>query len=218
MLCAVPFDFIEPCLPATAYEPPSGEQWLHELGHDGYRLIARKNAGRITLYGRERNDLTERFPLIVEALINLRQRSCLIDGEAVACGDDGIPSFDHLQDGRLDENVLLYAFDLIEFDGIDLRRDPLTKRKAALEYMLADAAPGIRFNRHFDERDGSLFFHQACKLGLEGVVSKRCDSRYVSGRTLHWIKVRNPNSPAAKRNAAVVGSCSLNRAMSAAHA
>jgi bifunctional non-homologous end joining protein LigD len=197
--CTLPFDFIEPCLPATAYEPPSGEQWSHEIMHDGYRLIARKEPGRITLYSRDGNNLTERFPLIVEAVANLRSRSCIIDGEAVACGDDGIPSFDRLQSRRFDESVFLYAFDLIEFDGGDLRRDPLTKRKATLDYMLARAAPGIRFNRQFEEPDGSLFLHQACKLGLEGTVSKRCDSRYVSGRSLHWIKVRNPNSPAARR-------------------
>jgi bifunctional non-homologous end joining protein LigD len=197
--CTLPFDFIEPCLPTTACEPPSGEQWLHEIKHDGYRLIVRKEPGRITLYSRDGNNLTERFPLIVDALANLRSRSCIIDGEAVACGDDGIASFDHLQSQRFDEIVFLYAFDLIEFDGDDRRRDPLTKRKATLEYLLAQAAPGIRFNQQFEEPGGSLLFHQACKLGLEGIVSKRCDSRYVSGRSLHWIKVRNPNSPAARR-------------------
>jgi len=197
--CAFPVDFIEPCLPATAYEPPSGEQWLHEIMHDGCRLIVRKEPGRITLYSPAGNNLTERFPLIVEALANLRSRSCILDGEAVACGDDGIPSFGHLQSRRFDESVFLYAFDLIEFDGADLRRDPLTKLKATLEYLLAQAAPGICFNRHFKESDGSLFFQQACELGLEGIVSKRCDSRYISGRSLHWIKVRNPNSLAARR-------------------
>ena len=200
--CTLPFEFIEPCLPITAYEPPSGEQWLHEIKHDGYRLIARKESGRITLYSRDGTNLTERFPLIVEALANLRLRSCMIDGEAVACGDDAIPSFDHLQSGRFDESVFLYAFDLVEFDGNDLRRDPLTKRKATLDDMLAQAAPGIRFNRQFEEPDGSLVFNQACKLGLEGIVSKRRDSRYISGRSLYWIKVRNPNAAAVRREPA----------------
>jgi bifunctional non-homologous end joining protein LigD len=95
-----------------------------EIKHDGYRLIVRKEPGRITLYSRDGNNLTERFPLIVDALANLRSRSCIIDGEAVACGDDGIASFDHLQSQRFDEIVFLYAFDLIEFDGDDRRRDP----------------------------------------------------------------------------------------------
>jgi bifunctional non-homologous end joining protein LigD len=91
------------------------------------------------------------------------------------------------------------AFDLIELDGADMRRDPLAVRKATLERMLARAAPGIRFNEHLDEEDGPLVFHHACKLGLEGIVSKRRDSVYSSGRSPHWIKSKNPNAPAVKR-------------------
>jgi bifunctional non-homologous end joining protein LigD len=199
--CTLPFDFIEPCLPTTACEPPSGEQWLHEIKHDGYRLIVRKEPGRITLYSRDGNNLTERFPLIVDALANLRSRSCIIDGEAVACGDDGIASFDHLQSQRFDEIVFLYAFDLIELDGDDLRRDPLVVRKATLASVLARAAPGLRFNEHLDAEDGPLVFAHACKMGLEGIVSKRRDSLYRSGRAPDWIKSKNPAAPAVKREA-----------------
>jgi bifunctional non-homologous end joining protein LigD len=85
----LPPGFVPPCLTTKAQEPPSGEAWLHEIKHDGFRVIARKDGDRVRLYSRPGNDLTYRFPLIVEALARLRSRSCIIDGEAVCCGDDG---------------------------------------------------------------------------------------------------------------------------------
>jgi ATP-dependent DNA ligase len=124
--------FIAPCLPSSAPRPPSGELWLHEIKHDGLRVIARKDSDRVRLYSRPGNDLTKRFPLIVESLARLRPRSCVIDGEAVACGDDAIASFDRIRYRQHDGGVFLYAFDLIELDGDDLRRDPLAVRKEAL--------------------------------------------------------------------------------------
>jgi len=117
--------FIAPCLPTSAPQPPSGAIWLHEIKHDGFRVLARKNDKRVKLYSRPGNDLTYRFPLIVEALAKLRSRSCIIDGEAVACSEDGIACFDHIRHRRHDGRVFLYAFDLIELDGEDMRRDPL---------------------------------------------------------------------------------------------
>jgi bifunctional non-homologous end joining protein LigD len=119
----------------------------------------------------------------------------------VACVDDGIASFDRIRYRRHDGGVFLYAFDLIELDGADLRRDPLAVRKATLASLLARAAPGLRFNEHLDEADGPLVFAHACKLGLEGIVSKRRDSPYSSGRSPHWIKSKNPNAPAVRREA-----------------
>jgi bifunctional non-homologous end joining protein LigD len=193
--------FIAPCLPTSAPRPPSGELWLHEIKHDGFRVIARKDSDRVRLYSRPGNDLTKRFPLIVESLARLRPRSCVIDGEAVACGDDGIASFDRIRYRRHDAGVFLYAFDLMELDGDDLRRDPLAVRKATLASLLARAAPGLRFNEHLDEADGPLVFAHACKLGLEGIVSKRRDSRYRSGRSPDWIKSKNPAAPAVRREA-----------------
>jgi bifunctional non-homologous end joining protein LigD len=198
---ALPVGFIAPCLPKRAPQPPSGAIWLHEIKWDGFRVIARKEGKRIRLYSRPGNDLTHRFPLIVEALGNMRLRSCIIDGEAVACGDDGIASFDRILYRRHDADVFMWAFDLIELNGDDLRGDPLAMRKAALLDLLVRAAPGIRFNEHLDEEDGPLVFHHACKLGLEGVVSKRRNSPYGSGRSPHWIKSKNPNAPAVKREA-----------------
>jgi ATP dependent DNA ligase domain len=98
------------------------------------------------------NDLTYRFPLIVEALARLRSRSCIVDGEAVACDDDGMPSFDRIRYRPHDASVFLYAFDLIELNGDDLRRDPLEVRKATLSSVVAKAGAGIRFNEHLSQR------------------------------------------------------------------
>ena len=117
--------FIQPCLPSRAERPPSGGLWLHEIKHDGFRIIARKDGARVRLYSRPGNDLTDRFPLIVEALARLRSRSCIIDGEAVCCDNDGRPSFDRIRYRRHDASVFLYAFDLIELNGDELRRDRL---------------------------------------------------------------------------------------------
>jgi bifunctional non-homologous end joining protein LigD len=184
-----------------AQQPPSGVIWLHEIKWDGFRVIGRKTDKRVRLYSRPGNDLTHRFPLIVETLAGLRSRSCIIDGEAVACDDSGLANFNRIRYRRHDESVFLYAFDLIELDGDDLRHVPLTVRKTMLEHILARAAAGIRLNEHLDHEDGALVFAHACKLGLEGIVSKRRDSSYNSGRSPDWIKSKNPNAPAVKREA-----------------
>jgi bifunctional non-homologous end joining protein LigD len=184
----------------AAPQPPCGGLWLHEIKHDGFRVIARKTDKRVRLYSRPGNDLTHRFPLIVEALARLRSRSCIIDGEAVACGDDGISSFERIRHHHHDGSVFLYAFDLIELNGDDLRRDPLDVRKATLASVLARAGSGLRLNEHL-EADGPTVFAHACKLGLEGIVSKRKDSRYRSGRSPDWIKSKNPQAPAVRREA-----------------
>jgi bifunctional non-homologous end joining protein LigD len=188
-------------VPANVPQPPSGDLWLHEIKHDGFGVIACKVGKRVKLYSRPGSHLTYRFPLIVEALAKLRSRSCIIDGEAVACSEDGIACFDHIRYRRHDGRVFLYAFDLIELDGEDMRRDPLAVRKATLASLLRRAAPGLRFNEHLDEEDGPFVFAHACKMGLEGIVSKRKDSPYRSGRSPHWIKSKNPISPAVKREA-----------------
>jgi ATP-dependent DNA ligase len=144
-MSSLPTGFIAPCLPTNA-PTPSGGEWLHEIKHDGFRVIARKSDMRIKLYSRPGNDLKERFPLIVEALAKLRPRSCIIDGEAVTCGEDGIASFERIRYRHHDAGVFLYALDLIELDGDDPRRDPLAVRKATLASLLSRAAPGLRFN------------------------------------------------------------------------
>jgi bifunctional non-homologous end joining protein LigD len=196
----LPAGFIAPCLPIKTAQLPSGRQWLHEIKHDGFRIIARKKGSQVRLYSRPGNDFTHRFPLIVEALARLRSRSCIIDGEAVACDDNGVASFDLIRNHRGNESAFLYVFDLIELKGDDLRPDPLEGRKATLEMILAKAGPGIRFNEHM-ESDGEIVFRHACKLGLEGIVSKRKDSAYSSGRSPDWLKMKNSGAPAVKREA-----------------
>jgi bifunctional non-homologous end joining protein LigD len=192
--------FIAPCLPTKTDKLPSGDLWLHEIKHDGFRIIARKDGDRVRLYSRPGNDFTRRFPLIVDALSRLRSRSCIIDGEAVACDDNGVASFDRIRNHRANGSVFLYAFDLIELNGDDLRRDPLQVRKATLRSMLANAGLGLRFNEHL-EGDGPTVFAHACKMGLEGIVSKRKDSAYRSGRSPDWLKMKNVDAPAVKREA-----------------
>ena len=136
----------------------------------------------------------------MESLARLRSRSCIIDGEAVACDDNGLASFERIRYRQHDGDVFLYAFDLIELNVDDLRRDPLQVRKATLASVLAKAGSGIRFNEHI-EGDGPTVFAHACKMGLEGIVSKRLGSPYHSGRSRHWVKSKNPQHPAVKREA-----------------
>jgi bifunctional non-homologous end joining protein LigD len=196
---ALPAGFIEPCLPTKSPQPPIGTAWVHEIKHDGIRVIARKTQLGVRLYSRPGNDLTGRFPLIAEAVARLRARSCILDGEAVACGDDGIAVFDRIRYKRYDDTVFVYAFDLIELDGDDLRREPLEKRKATLARLLARAGFAVRLNEHLEHANGVHVFEHACRMGLEGTVSKRKGSPYRSGRSLDWLKAKNPNAPAVTR-------------------
>jgi bifunctional non-homologous end joining protein LigD len=129
--------------------------------------------------------MTPRLRLLAKAIAALRSRPCIIDGEAVAVGPDGIPSFDRLRYRRRDASVILFAFDLIELNGEDLRRTPLEQRKTALTKLLSRAGPRIQFNEHIEE-EGALVFEHAYKLGLEGIVSKRKGSTYSSGRSRLW--------------------------------
>jgi ATP-dependent DNA ligase len=153
----------------------------------------------VRLYDRLGGDLTQRFPLIAEAMAGLP--SCTIDGEAVVCDDSGIPSFDLLRRRQRDDRAFLCAFDLIELSGDDRRRDPLEQRKVDLSRLLADAPPGLVLNHWIDgdRVDGAAVFERVCALSLEGIVSKRKDSRYISGRSPYWLKMRNPTSEAARR-------------------
>ncbi len=195
----LPLAFIPPCIPTWARHAPVGRDWVHEIKHDGYRLMVRRQGARVRLFTRRGFDWSHRFPLIVEAAGALRVSSISIDGEAVVCGDDGVSDFDRLHSQGWDGAVFLYAFDVLEIDGDDLRQEPLERRKARLEKVLARAPAGIQFNEHAADLDGATVFEHACKLGLEGIVSKRRDFPYRSGRSKGWIKVKNPASPAMLR-------------------
>ena len=192
--------FIEPCLPSPAKAPPSGPDWIHEIKHDGFRIMARRDAAGVRLITRNGNDFTKRFPLAAAAVAALPGRSCLIDGEAIACDDNGLAVFELIRRSRNHASAILCAFDLLEIDGEDLRRVPIEHRKHRLARLLRSPHHGLVFNEHFSG-DGAIIFKHVCKLGCEGIVSKRLGSTYRSGRTRHWLKVKNPKAPAVKREA-----------------
>jgi bifunctional non-homologous end joining protein LigD len=183
-----------PLHPHTGGQAAGGQR----LGaRDGYRLIARREGKAVQLFTHRGYDWTERYPAIAAAA-KLRARSFTLDGEAVVSGADGIAVFDALHRRRRGTDVMLYAFDLLELNGKDLRPLPLGDRKAELGRLLAGSAAGLVFNEHTDE-DGATVFEHACRFGFEGIVSKRLTAPYRSGPSRDWIKVKNPDSPAMTR-------------------
>ena len=190
---------IEPCLPRAAKQPPAGPGWIHEIKHDGYRIIAERGPSGVKLYSRRGHDFAERFPLATAAIHRLPVRSCVIDGEAIVCDANGLAVFDLLRRWRGDD-VVLCAFDLLELDGRDLRREPIEDRKAALAKLLQRPIDGIAYNEHYGGDGGTIYKH-ACALGCEGIVSKRLGSPYRAGRVVSWLKVKNPAAPAVTREA-----------------
>ena len=188
----------KPCLPRLAKTPPAGAGWIHEIKHDGFRIIARRGAAGVRLVTRNGYNFADRFPLIVEAIAALPARSCVLDGEAIAVDENGLSVFDLIRYRRQDHAVMLCAFDLLELDGEYLRRTPIEVRKATLEGLLRRTHAGVAFNRHFEAAGDSVYRH-ACALGCEGIASKRLG--YKPGRVDHWLKIKNPAAPAVKREA-----------------
>jgi bifunctional non-homologous end joining protein LigD len=184
-------DFIEPSLATLVAAPPVGKRWIHEVKFDGYRLQARIEAGRVKLLTRSGLDWTKKFGKpVVEALQGLPIGTALIDGELVVENGAGASDFSALQadlsEGRSDR-FSFYAFDLMHLDGYDLRQVPLFRRKEVLEQVIGlDAAP-LRYSGHFDE-NGGLVLRHACRLSLEGVISKVRDASYQPGRGKSWVK------------------------------
>jgi bifunctional non-homologous end joining protein LigD len=191
---------IEPCLPSPAKAPPSGPGWLHEIKHDGFRILARRDSAGVRLITRAGNDFSRRFPFVAMAVKSLPVRSCLIDGEAIVCNERGLAVFELIRGHRTVASGVHCAFDLLELDGRDLRREPIERRKALLAKLLKGSHLSIVLNEHFEE-DGAAVYRAACQLGCEGIVSKRLGSSYRSGRSPHWLKVKNPAAPAVKREA-----------------
>jgi bifunctional non-homologous end joining protein LigD len=188
----------QPCIPIRSTTVPSGLHWLHEIKHDGYRLMVRRTGDRVQLLTRNGFDWVERYPCIALAARKLKVRSVVIDGEAVVCREDGVSDFQKLHSRAYDDQAILYAFDLLELDGEDLRPWPLEQRKAMLATLLRWVPSGIYLVEH-EIGDGAALFAAACRLGLEGIVSKRRDMHYTAGLSKAWIKVKNPNSPAMLR-------------------
>jgi ATP-dependent DNA ligase len=190
---------LEPCLPTLGKAVPAGPDWIHEIKHDGYRLIVQRDGNRVRLFTRGGYDWSDRFPLITEAAKRLSTPSFVIDGEAVWLDADGRADFDRLHSRKHHDEVQLIAFDLLAVDGDDFRREALYARKAWLARLLAKSANGIQLNPHLTGEIGPAMFEHACKLGLEGVVSKRRDRAYQGGRSKHWVKVKNRSHPAMDR-------------------
>ena len=189
----------QPAIPTRGTKVPSSPEWIHEVKHDGFRLIVVRDGDRARLLTRNGHDWTKRYPWIVESALKNRTRQFVIDGEAVVLGVDGVSDFDALYSRQHDEQVQLYAFDVLAMDGEDLRGLPLSMRKRNLARLLARRPDGI-FVAPFEAGEiGPDLVRAACRMGLEGLVSKRRDRAYRGGRCLHWVKVKNPNSPAMKR-------------------
>jgi bifunctional non-homologous end joining protein LigD len=190
--------FVAPCIPTRALKPPAGPEWVHEIKHDGYRLQVRRDGDVVRLFTRKGYDWSDRYPAIALTAMKLRAQSFALDGEACVCGPDGVAVFDALHRRGTVREAMLYAFDLLELDGEDLRGLPLGDRKKRLARLVGKRRIGIVLSEHTGD-DGAAIFQQACTLGLEGIVSKRLSAPYRSGPSRDWIKVKNPDSPAMMR-------------------
>lgn len=202
--------FVPPALATLKPKPPEGSRWLHEIKFDGYRLQVRIDHGKLQLLTRSGLDWTEKFgDAVAGALKSLPAETLMIDGEIVVERDSGASDFSALQqdlsEGRSDRFVF-YAFDLLYLDGTDLRGAALTDRKALLEKLLPASNPHLRYSEHFEESGGLVLDH-ACRLSLEGVISKVKDSKYVSGRKGNWVK-----SKCSMRQEFVIGGYTLSSA------
>ena len=192
--------FIEPCLPKPVRVPPSGPGWIHEIKHDGFRIMARRDSRGHAPDHPERERLHRPLPAdrgggggVAPTLMPDRWRSHRHH-------DGGLAVFDLIRRRQHEHAAVLCAFDLIELDGEDLQRTPIERRKVALARVLRCSHPGIALNEHFDG-DGAIIFKHACALGCEGIVSKRLGSSYRSGRADCWVKVKNPEAAAVRREA-----------------
>ena len=180
---------------ATAFRP-----WVHEIKHDGYRLMVRRDGLRVRCFTRNGVDWADRFPAIVDAADRIQASWFLIVGEAVIARDNGTPDFHALRSQRRGHEAVLYAFDLIEQEGKDLRDLPLIDRKWRLGKLIGKAKKwrAIQFVEHLTG-DGPTVFEHVCRMGLEGIVSKRTDAPYRSGPSKMWLKSKNPESEAVRR-------------------
>jgi len=183
-----------PQLASPATRAPEGDGWIHEIKYDGYRLLCRVRAGRARLISRNGKDWTERFPSVIEAVESLSIGDAVLDGEVAVVGADGRTRFQELQNalgGGLREGALRYfLFDLLCHEGVVYVREPLITRKAALSELLSGSEnPVLHYSDHV-EGNGPAFHGQACRFGLEGIISKRRNSPYRPGRSKDWLKVK----------------------------
>jgi bifunctional non-homologous end joining protein LigD len=186
--------FIAPALATARTQLPTGAAYVHEPKIDGYRMQAHLHEGRVTLLSRNALAWTARLPTVAEDMARLPARALVLDGEVVSAAESGRVDFAQLQDDlkrKRYDRLCYYAFDLLHLDGFDVRGAPLMERKRLLRAFLPEAngrAPRVLYTDHF--QDGAALYEAVCALGLEGVVSKRADAPYRSGRTESWVKVK----------------------------
>jgi bifunctional non-homologous end joining protein LigD len=184
--------FVEPCLATLRPAVPDGDGWVHEIKHDGYRTQAHLRGGAVRIFTRRGHDWTRSFGAIADALKGLPADELILDGEIIVQDEHGVSDFSALQSElarRRSDRLTYYVFDLLYRDGEDLRLLPLLDRKAALATLLAGTRPPIAYSAHL-EGEGGEMFRRACAMRLEGVISKRRDAPYRSGRVESWIKTK----------------------------
>jgi bifunctional non-homologous end joining protein LigD len=182
--------WIAPCVPTLVRTAPAGPNWLHEIKHDGYRTISVIDRGKVSIYTRRGHDWAARMPSIARALEGLKVRSAVIDGEAIVIGEDGVSDFFTLHAALARKSApraVLVAFDLMHLDGEDTRARELEDRRAILADVVKRRAPWLQFSENLDG-DGPQVWRHACNMGLEGIISKRRGSPYLTGKTSVWRK------------------------------
>jgi bifunctional non-homologous end joining protein LigD len=189
-----PIPFIKPCLAEATDAAPSGADWVHEIKYDGYRVQAHVAGSKVTLFTRNALDWTGKFGRVVGELEKLRASSAVLDCEAVVQNDKGVADLDALRrelEHGPKANIVLMVFDLMHLDGVDVRQRPLLQRKALLQERLGAKSKSflLQFSDHM-QGDGKDIFASACGMGLEGIVSKRIDRPYRSGRSGDWLKIK----------------------------
>ncbi len=198
--------FVEPCNPTERNIPPSGDGWLHEIMHDGSRAQAQFSEGDAHLFA-QGNDWAARMPTIAASIRSLPVNNIILDGEIVAVDATGRQAFYELPSAitakptRVKARLIYYSFDLLYLDGFDLRGASLIDRKRVLEALL-DNTSGVQLIKYVDHipGDGEIVLDHACKLCLQGIVSKRADERYRSGRSKDWIKTKCARWKEASKN------------------
>lgn len=185
-------DFVSPQLATLVDKPPEGEQWLHELKFDGYRMLCHVGRGQVRFWSRNQKDWTEKFPNLVKALKTFPAATAILDGEVVIVDTAGRSSFQDLQQSMRKSGTAAFVFqifDVLYLDGYDLMAAPLVQRKQVLEKLLASikVKTPLRYSEHV-VGSGQEFFRQACEYKIEGIISKLADSPYQSTRNRNWLK------------------------------
>lgn len=187
-------NFIAPQLATLVDDPPSGDDWLHELKFDGYRMLCRIDRGKVQFWSRNGKEWTAKFPNVALAVKTLPAKTAILDGEIVILEANGRSSFQKLQRAMKESGSAQFffeVFDLIYLDGFDLTRAPLIERKLLLERLCKSRGTNrvVRYSAHV-RGNGDAFLASACKLGLEGIISKLADSTYETKRSKSWLKIK----------------------------